>query len=228
MGNDLQKGTTYATGGVGGQGSITSANLNAHVDDAVIKPTFVSTKAARAPGTFTDNILLESGGALYRMLLSTLYDLLVPPGSVIQTAYSEYTANTNITASIPTDDTIPQNTEGIEILSVPITPRLVTSTILAVFNGQVFGTATAGVAAAMFRDSIANAIVATNATIVAATLIPEQLVLRHMDSPGTTSMTTYKIRVGTTAGTMRLNGTASARVFGGVSKATLTLQEIKV
>ena len=108
MGADIEKGITYATGGVGGQGSITSANLNAHVDDATIKPTFISSKADRAPGVLTDNLIIESSGALYKMLLSTLDALLVPPGSIIQlVSATPYTANANL-GTIPADDTIPQ------------------------------------------------------------------------------------------------------------------------
>ena len=41
----------------------------------------------------------------------------MPPGSIIQTAYAEYPANANLTVVIPSDDTIPQWTEGTEILS---------------------------------------------------------------------------------------------------------------
>ena len=45
-----------------------------------------------------------------------------PSGSIINSAYGEYTANADLTATIPADDTIPQNTEGTEIVTATITP----------------------------------------------------------------------------------------------------------
>lgn len=228
MGNDLQKGTTYATGGVGGQGSITSANLNAHVDDAVFKATCISARADRAPGALTDNMLLESSGTLYKMLLSTLSDLLIQLGSVTQTvAATPYTANANLTAVIPQDDTIPQIGEGTQILSLNITPRSVSSQIRLTFNG--FGTvdtASTTLTAALFRTGNANALNVTQVH-VATINFRVQLSLDWVDTPVSTSTQTYSIRIGPSSNIGRMNGTSSARLFGGAAACTLIAQEIK-
>lgn len=48
-----------------------------------------------------------------------------------------------------------------------------------------------------------------------------------MRSAGSTSARTYKIRVGANTGTCRLNGTTTARLYGGASAATLVVREIK-
>jgi hypothetical protein len=53
------------------------------------------------------------------------------------------------------------------------------------------------------------------------------MVLEHEFVPGSTSTQTLKIRVATSDGTnMRMNGTASSRIFGGVSRTTLIVEEV--
>lgn len=231
MGNDLQKGTTYATGGVGGQGSITSSNLNAHVDDATIKSTFISAKTERTPGALTDNMVVESGGTLQRMLLSTLQPLLIthaaaPVGSIIQVvSATPYTANANL-AIIPSDDTIPQNTEGTQILSLSITPHATANQIRLIFMGFGGNDIFSALTAALFRGSIANALVSTQATVSAAGA-RVVLAIDWVDSPGTTSAQTYTIRAGPSTGAGRMNGIYNARQLGGNAACTLLAQEIK-
>jgi hypothetical protein len=222
IGNDLQKGTTYATGGAGGQGVITSANLNAHVDDAILKPTFISSKAEKTTLSFTDQVILESSGSLYRSLLSTI----LPTGSVIQTVVAApYTANANL-AVIPNDDTIPQNTEGTQILTLNITPQFSTSQIRLFFNGFGSITVIATLSAALFRGGLADALNATQSYVSTANgTVP--LSVEWVDSPATTAMVTYSIRAGSAIGQARMNGSGAARVFGGKAACTLVAQEIK-
>ena len=53
------------------------------------------------------------------------------------------------------------------------------------------------------------------------------LTLIHVMTSGTTSATTFKVRVGPqSAGSIYLNGSSAARLFGGVSQSVLTVQEI--
>ena len=222
MGNDLQKGTTYATGGVGGQGTITSTNLNAHVDDAIIKPTFISSRTERTTLAMTDEVVVQSGGSLYRTLLSTLY----PSGSVLQTVVATpYTANANL-GVIPLDDTIPQITEGTEILTLNISPSFTTSRISLRFNGFGGHSAQASLTAALFRTGIANALKSTTVAIYAP-LAWAEMNIDWIDSPASTSAQTYSIRAGTPSGTARMNGHSSSRIFGGSAACTLVAQEIR-
>jgi hypothetical protein len=154
-----------------------------------------------------------------------------PVVQVPRTANASYTANTNLTPSIPSDDTIPQNTEGTEILTATITPQSASSKVKVSFTcffGAAGGTsASAEAAAALFKDSGANAIHASyNFHSAGAGLnIVQTLSLVYIDSPATTSAVTYKIRVGAGA-TIRLNGTTTGRVFGGAAAANLVVEEI--
>lgn len=149
-------------------------------------------------------------------------------GQQVGYSQSTYTANADLTTIIPYDDTIPQNTEGTEILTVTITPKSATNLLKIVFSG--FG-ATANnnrdIVTALFQDSTASALNAS-ATISSTADDPKPLILEHSMVAGTTSATTFKIRIGpATATTVRLNGTSAARRFGGVSAATLTVQEVQ-
>ncbi len=156
-------------------------------------------------------------------------------GKLVSRAYVEYSASVNLSTAIPVDDTIPQSTEGTEILNVSITPSSVTNRVRATFTGFFSGdVATSFAAAALFRDATASAIAATAARPTdtdGVTLNPimTPITLTYEHVPGTTSATAYKIRVGPSAGGgVRMNGDNGilARRFGGVAVATLVLEEI--
>jgi hypothetical protein len=156
-----------------------------------------------------------------------LRDLFFPVGSVIQSvAATPYATNADITATIPADDTIPQIGEGTQILTVNITPTSATSKLRIRFSGTV--TSTSGVATAIFAifNGNTNAIKAGHATPEASGH-PMTMAGECEYTPGGTSAQTISVRVGGTGTTFRMNGSASARLFGGVYAATLVVEEIK-
>jgi hypothetical protein len=60
------------------------------------------------------------------------YDQLTAlSGVVLNRVYDDYTANADLTAVIPSDNTIPQISEGTQVLSVTITPTAATSVLRA-------------------------------------------------------------------------------------------------
>lgn len=148
-------------------------------------------------------------------------------GSVIDRAFTTYTANANLTAIIPADDTIPQNTEGTQILSVSFTPKSTTNRVRLRFTGQFTGSASPSTCVgALFSSASANALAASLVTS-ATTGYLEQITIEHEYVPATTAALTFSVRVGpTTAVTIRFNGDTTARYFGGVSAATLVIEEI--
>lgn len=223
MGNYLTAGHTFNDGD-----TITGPSLTEHVAEATFKTTSVTAQTLKTPAALTDQLLVVASGAFFQETLQQIHDLILYPGSVIQTAYGEYVANSNLSAVIPNDDTIPQNTEGTEIINLSITPRFATSLIMVRFQtfGTLGGSAPGNIAAALFRDSTVNALAATGA-LVETTNARRPLVLEYQDSPATTSSVAYKIRVGPDAGTARLNGNSTTRHYGGAARATLVLQEIK-
>jgi hypothetical protein len=224
MGQDILPGHVYIDGQF-----ISGPSLTDHVGEATIKPTFYSSKTAKDPVVLTDELLIRDTVAdSYRKVsLAALQGLMVGPGGVIQTSYAEYTANSNLTAIIPLDDTIPQNTEGTEILAVTITPKFTTSRVLASFAGEASISVSGWACSALFRDAAASAL-ASNANFVDTGNGGVNTHFAYLDSPASTAAITYRIRVGPDrAATMRMNGGAAVRYFGGTIKATLILQEIK-
>jgi hypothetical protein len=129
--------------------------------------------------------------------------------------------------TMPKDDTIPQNTEGTEVITLAVTPTSATNRLRIEFDGTGSASGASFVSVAMFQDTTANALAA--ACEYDASAANKILRLSYEMAAGTTSATTFKIRVGANAGTFYVNGdSAGNRVFGGVSAARLRITEIKV
>lgn len=141
------------------------------------------------------------------------------------------TSLVNVTAAIPVDDTIPQSSEGTQVLSGSYTPESASSVLeIEVFiQGAGTGSNDLQIVVALFQDAGADAIAASlnaaDAGDAGETGIT-QIRLRHrMASPGTSSIT-FAVRVGDGGGTFYVNGSAAGtRILGGVSKAYILIKE---
>lgn len=156
-----------------------------------------------------------------------LRDALLPLGSVIDSKTARYTANANLTVQIPYDDTIPQITEGTEIISTTFTMKSVTNILRMRFRGSAANSIASPIIAAIFIAGDSNAKVATYGTCAGAN--HETTVGLEIDVvPGVLTALTVSVRVGPGAATTtRFNGDPTTRAFGGSMGATLTLEEIK-
>jgi hypothetical protein len=144
--------------------------------------------------------------------------------------YVEGESTTYATAgtAMPVDDTIPQNTEGNEIVTVTITPKSATSTLVieADVTASETGVASYLWACAVFVDTTASAIAAAGSTIATTDRL-DRLEFKHTLSAGSTSARTYKLRCGGSSTTdIFINGDSSSRLFGGVNVTSLTVTEI--
>lgn len=149
-------------------------------------------------------------------------------GKLIQRAIA--TTNTRIAVggtTIPFDNSIPQSGEGVEVLTVSITPLKSTTRLRINFIGNVGAAAVSPFTTALFQDAVADSLCATSDRVSANSTIQTAKLFYEMDSPGTSSVT-FKIRIGPSgAVSMDLNGTGGADIFGGVSVASLTVDEIE-
>jgi hypothetical protein len=143
--------------------------------------------------------------------------------AIVQRVNTQTGAVATSTTAIPFDDTIPQNTEGGEFMTLAITPTSATSKLRidVVFIGATSATAT--LACALFQDTTADA-------IAVAMGLPSgnwstTMGFSHTMTAGTTSATTFKLRAGSTSGTLTFNGTSAARKFGGVLASSITITE---
>ena len=158
------------------------------------------------------------------------------PGTVLQVAYEELLTSGTTSVAIPADDTIPQNTEGTEILTLTMTPNFASSYLLVQVianlseNTDVAGPQ--GAIAAIFRDSTADAIAADFAlgdaiVAAAAALNVANFSFCFRVAATAATATTFKLRVGgETAVAMRWNGFSGGRKLGGSWRTSMTVTEI--
>lgn len=133
------------------------------------------------------------------------------------------------TTAMVDDDTIPQNTEGDEYMTLAITPTNSSNKLLiqVVHNGGLsVGTDTLVVG--LFQDSTAGALAASHGYVPDSDRPTEPIVINYFMTAGTTSSTTFKVRAGGTTGTHTFNGEAAARRYGGVLYSSITITEIEV
>lgn len=148
-------------------------------------------------------------------------------GSIVQSVYGSYATNADLVTALPVDDTIPQNTEGVQVISVSITPRSTTNKLRATFTGFAANSgAGAYTSAALFLNAVAAAVQAAVNNSSAAGLA-QCITFTYEWTPGSVSAQTIAVRVGPQAGTSRMNGSTGLRFFGGIASATLVVQEIK-
>jgi hypothetical protein len=152
----------------------------------------------------------------------------VANGATVQRASTQTGAMTTGTTLIPIDDTIPQITEGFEVMTLAFTPLLATS-ILRIETTCVVShpTDAATIVSALFQDATANALAAVCMS-QSATGGTVTLRMTHNVTAASTTARTYRVRIGSgTAGTVTFNGAGGARLFGGVMASSIVITEFK-
>lgn len=134
----------------------------------------------------------------------------------------------DLSTAIPFDDSIPQNDEGNEILTVTITPTA-TDSILVIqcFISGDIDSAGKDVTGAIFRDDTAGALAASQLGTAGSEQGASALgSFQTWVTSGATDATTFKLRVGTwTTFGASVNGVTTSRRYGGVSSTTMTVTE---
>ena len=149
-------------------------------------------------------------------------------GVMVGEAYGKLSTSLAISAAIPADNTIPQNTEGTEVVTVTYTPKFADSTLE--IRAQVYGvkSTTQNVVLALFRDSTANAISAVEAYMTTGT--GGTFGITTQTAASSTASTTFKLRVGAVTGSFFINSTSGSSAvdsFGGVAESFIKVTEIR-
>lgn len=153
-------------------------------------------------------------------------DQLAARQAVVQEVYIQTGEVATGTTTIPIDDTIPQNTEGTQLMTLAITPTNASNRLLIEAIVHLSPSVNAYVTTALFKDSEANALAAMFHAQNANTQNGQ--IVRHEMTAGSTSAMTFKIRAGLhTAGTITFNGEGGARKLGGVLASSIRIKEIK-
>jgi hypothetical protein len=151
-----------------------------------------------------------------------------PVGSVLQVATSQSAALSTTTATIPADNSIPQISEGAQVLSLAFTPISATSKLF--FNITVNCAYSSGsgshMIAALFQGATASAIAAGTASSDNSNFAQQPRISYSMTS-GTTSSITFTVRAGiNNSGTTTFNGNNGSGYFGGVGYSSITITEV--
>lgn len=151
---------------------------------------------------------------------------MLDAGALVQVVNTQTGAMSTGTTTIPNDDTIPQSTEGFEVMTLAITPKASTNKLKIEVVVNLAVATTGNVIAALFQDSTANALAAV-CEYTATSNGNMRLVFTHYMTAGTTSSTTFKVRIGcNNAGAVTFNGAQGVRQFGGVMASSITISEI--
>lgn len=173
----------------------------------------LATTAEALTGTDTASAVTPAGLATSRRIAQVVN---TTTGAVNTTLTSE---------SIPQDDTVPQITEGKELMTRAITPVSASSDLEVdvVFHGTV--AAVAGLTVALFRDSAANAIAAMTTTVRTSGDM-QTISFKTFVSAASMAASTFRVRAGaSSASVLTFNGTASSRYMGGVMSSSITIKE---
>lgn len=172
-----------------------------------------------------DNLQPRTGSTIVMPAGTSFY----APGSVVQVVNFQTGSVSTGSGVIPFDDTVPQNTEGSEFMTLAITPKSATSKLkidiiayFAVPSGSYYFTM------ALFQDSAANAIAtATFSPVTNFGGMPFVLPLTYFMTAGSTASTTFKVRAGSSfSQTTTLNGSGGSRYYGGSLSSCITITEI--
>jgi len=203
--------------GTPADGSVTTAKL---ADDAV---TFAKLQNISGP-RLLGRTAAGSGNA-GEVAAEQLRDVFLPVGSVVDHVSAEFTSNAAINGSIPGDNTVPQVTEGVEILSATITPKATSNKLFVLVDGQVITTTANVFVWAIFQSGSTNAVRARYQSAPANS--PQPFGGQVIISPSAVTPVTVSVRVGTGGADATFNGNPGGPLYGGTAAPRIDVFELK-
>jgi hypothetical protein len=155
-------------------------------------------------------------------------DNISPVGSVVQVVNTQTGAYILCDGDIPFDDTKPEITEGVEVMTLAITPKSATNKLLitVTFMGRTVSSAI--VVGSLFNPdfdatySLASGFEYENSADLCVTFS------RFITTTLPTTATTFSVRIGSQAGSdFYFNGKETGRAYGGACASSITITEIK-
>jgi len=203
------------------QGTSDSLTSSANIFMMNDVDTITSIDALRLKGSVTN---LFGVGTIIRLI--DPYAAYAVQTGVVGREITKNTAYTSHSTLMYYDDTIPQNTEGSEIMTINYTPQYADSILkIEVLCNVTTQVASNVIIGALFKDSEAGAF-AANSAYVQTNDFNAQFKLEAEVSANSTATRTYAFRLGGhTAGSIYVNGGASARRFGGVQVSHIRVTE---
>lgn len=172
--------------------------------------------AMRANGIY----ILCHDGTSFKLLNPSL----AQTPAIMQALTATYSGHGLLSTNIPVDDTIPTSSEGMEMMSISVTPTTSTSRMVLRVAGMFASGMLTTISGTMIVHGDSSAFAATTTYIDTANQTRGfNMVAEHV--PGSMSPLTYKFRFGAGSSSVRPNGSASGRLFGGTSKWVMTVEE---
>lgn len=203
--------------------SVTNEKLRDSVSTSVIGRTQSSSGTpADIQATFDGAVLKREGTSL---IFNTLDYRSVQSGFVVNHVNASTTNSFSITSVIPLDNTVPQISEGGQIITASINLKKATNKVFGIisFNGDASGAALPAVCA-VFRNAEPSAIASTWCQSLANASL---MYLDFNDSPNTTNLVTYSVRIGPgSAGTVYVNQNNTSQLLGETNFIRFNLFEI--
>ena len=200
--------------------AITSSWLQTMVREQVVRTVTSSTRPTGVEGaviyeTDTDSFYYYTGSAWATF-----------GSKILQVVNTQTGAVATGTTVMPWDDTIPQNTEGDQYMTLAVTPTSASSYLMIDVIAHVSSSVSNYISGALFVDSTVGALAAVMRFEATATGF-DVFTLRHYVASASTTARTYKFRAGGSyAGTTTFNGNIGARKLGGVLSSSITITEI--
>lgn len=147
------------------------------------------------------------------------------PGTIVGSAITEDNTWQNTALNIPVDATIPQNTEGFELMTVTYTPKYANSLLRVTAKTFMRGTVGEYSVMALFKDSTADAL--KIAYTYNAGTDQGGYDIYHEETISATTAVTFKIRVGMDTGTTYINGSSTINTYGASVVSFIKVEEIR-
>ena len=148
-------------------------------------------------------------------------------GGIVQVVSTQTGAVSSSTTQIPYDDTIPQITEGFEVMTRTITPTNASNILLINVVCHLSASANSLPTTALFLGSTADAIACCFTHQMGGANYPKVHNFTHKMTAGSTSELTFRVRTGmNNSGTVTFNGREGSRMRGGVAASSITIMEV--
>ena len=185
------------------------------------------------PTGSNNNIVLYSTGSIC-LNGGCVTSLTSVSGGISQIAYCVFTGTGTSTTVIQDDDTIPQNTEGVQIYTCSITPESASSTLIIQAVTQIASETNNVVYVCLFQDTTANALACSETSNNGGGGVGGggSNVVAYSKVSGTTSAVTFKIRGGSyssgggTAWGWNVKGYDGSSKLGFTRTSAMTITEV--
>lgn len=223
----INEGLVYSSTAEGGAGAADTAQ--------VIYTTSAQTSKAIREVSYMDSTQTTAGTWAQAITNEVQITATTPKtGQTLQEITSSSGALVTGTTVTVSDDTIPQNTEGVAVTALDTAITATSASNLVVVDVHIAEAQNSSVSTlqhllALFEDSVANALAASSGAPPATNPLSGLSIKNYRKIINTTSAKTFKSRVGADgAGTETINGSAGGRLYGGVLWSNCTVKEIMV